>query len=232
LEDWPKWTTHLANTSEHGKIIAATAKAALAPIGCIRKGQSRVWYSDQRYWLIAVEFQPSGWAKGSYLNIFVAWLWAETRGYDIYYRPVFFVPFQNAGQFTPEVVHMAETAAREVIVQRERFSSFEKIYEYLLSRSHRTPWPKYNAAIAAGLANDSKTGRRLFDEIAAWATRGYEWEEELKVHSAALGELLDSPLLFRAAVVQQIQNRRKLMKLAPDPQCLDAVGSITPQRHC
>jgi hypothetical protein len=55
----------MAKANEHGRLIAAAAKAALAPLGCVRKGQSRVWYSDQRYWVIAVEFQPSGWSKGS-----------------------------------------------------------------------------------------------------------------------------------------------------------------------
>lgn len=219
----------LAKAREHGKIIATAAKAALAPIGCIRKGQSRVWYSDQRYWLIGVEFQPSGWVKGSYLNIFVAWLWKELGGFDLTYRPVFFAPFQNAAQFTPHVVHMAEVAAREVLIQRTRFSSFDKIYEHLLSQSHRTPWPKYNGAIAAGLAGEIRTARRLFDEMAAWSTRDYEWEEQLKVHSAALAELLDSPALFRNTVLQQIQKRRRLMQLRPDPQCLDGVGSIIPQ---
>jgi hypothetical protein len=78
----------MAKTNEHDRLIAAAAKAALQPIGCQRKGQSRVWYFDQRYWLIAVEFQPSGRSKGSYLNMFVAWLWKESRGYQFTIIPL------------------------------------------------------------------------------------------------------------------------------------------------
>lgn len=220
-----EWTTFVAKASEHAKIIAAAAKAALAPIGCIRKGKSRVWYSDQRYWLIAVEFQPSGWSKGSYLNIFVAWLWKATYGYGIAYRPADFARFENAEQFALEIVEMAQVAAREVQRQRERFNSFDKIYRYLLDNSHRDSWPKYNAAVAAGLAGDIAIARRLFDEMAAWTTRGYEWEKTLKQDSAALAELLDSRAQFRSTVLQKIQERRGLMRLAPDPHCLDVLDS-------
>lgn len=215
----------MAKASEDGKIIAAAAKAVLAPMGCARKGRSRIWYSDQRYWLIAAEFQPSGWSKGSYLNIFVAWLWKASHGYPIAYRPAKFVPFESAEQFTPQIADMANVAAQEVEKQRERFSTFNRIYQHLLSESHRDHWPKYNAAVAAGLAGEMATARRLFDEMAARQTSGYGWQEKLKLDGAALAKLLDEPAQFRAAVLAIIERRRKVMRLPPDPHCLDPVNS-------
>jgi hypothetical protein len=65
-----------------------------------------------------------------------------------------FVPFENAEQFTPRIVEMAQIAAREVHKQREHFQSFDKIYRYLLDNSHHDSWPKYDAAIEAALAGD------------------------------------------------------------------------------
>lgn len=47
----------MAKRNEHGRLIAAAAKAALVPLGCKRKGQSRRWYSDQGFWVVFVEFQ-------------------------------------------------------------------------------------------------------------------------------------------------------------------------------
>lgn len=44
------------------KLLADAGKAHLAPIGCRRIGRSRTWISDHGYWLIVVEFQPSGFA--------------------------------------------------------------------------------------------------------------------------------------------------------------------------
>jgi hypothetical protein len=54
----------LAQVNEHGRLIAAAAKAALTPLGCRRKRQSRLWYCDQRFRIISIEFQPSTWSKG------------------------------------------------------------------------------------------------------------------------------------------------------------------------
>ena len=42
--------------NEHGRIIASAAKVHLLPLGCKRKGHSRSWLSDQRFWLIGIEF--------------------------------------------------------------------------------------------------------------------------------------------------------------------------------
>jgi len=53
----------------HSKIIADAAKRNLAPIGLTRKGRSRVWLDDRGWYVTVVEFQPSGFSKGSYLNV-------------------------------------------------------------------------------------------------------------------------------------------------------------------
>jgi hypothetical protein len=215
----------MAKTTEHGRLIVAAAKAALLPIGCQRKGQSRVWYSDQRYWVIAVEFQPSGWSKGSYLNMFVAWLWKESRGYSIYYRPTDFIPFINAEQFTPLVTNMAAIAAIEVQKLRERFKSFSDILDHLKTHATRDSWPIYNAAVASGLSGDTAAARRYFDQMATWPTYGYDWQLKLKTDSAVLAQLLDEPAKFRAAILLLIERRRHLMRLPPDPRCLDELDS-------
>lgn len=128
---WACGALIMAHTNEHGRLIAAAAKAALVPLGCVRKGQSRVGYADQRFWVIAIEFQPSGWSKGSYLNMFVAWLWKESRGYSIHYRPTEFIPFESAEQFTPLITSMAAIAAIEVQKLRDKFKSFSIILEHL-----------------------------------------------------------------------------------------------------
>jgi hypothetical protein len=59
----------VAEPEHSSQIIAAAARRALAPVGFWRKGRSRVWLSDHGFWLTVVEFQPSGFGKGSYLNV-------------------------------------------------------------------------------------------------------------------------------------------------------------------
>ncbi len=58
--------------NEHGRIRAAVAKNYLSPLGCMRKGRSRFWFSDELFWLTGIEFQPSSFRRGTYPRNHVA----------------------------------------------------------------------------------------------------------------------------------------------------------------
>lgn len=211
----------MVSNSEHGKLIAAAAKKALLPLGCIRKGQSRLWYSDQRYWAIWIEFQPSGWSKGSYLNIGTSCFWHAGGGFFPVYRPIDFIPFESGEQFTPLIENMAAVAAREVINMRERFRTLDDIQRYLLSQPLRDGWPVQNAAISSWLLGDIERSRSLFRRMADWPTYGYDWQLELKNANAVLAALLKNPVEMFASLIETIQKQRNLIRLPPDLNCLD-----------
>lgn len=213
----------MAKVEEHGRIIAAAAKAALQPLGLKRKGQSRVWYSDQRFWIIAVEFQPSGWSKGSYLNISIKWLWNSGAGYDFSDRPVDFIPFESAEQFAPLVEGMAARAAQEVGAWKDHFKTFADICQYLIGQAKSDGRPIFNAAIATGLAGDEGISRRYFQRLKDWETYGYDWQLRLKADSAALAALLLDPKKFRSEVLNLVQRQRASMKMPSDSNCLEMV---------
>lgn len=77
---------------QHNKIINAAAKKILAPEGLFRVGSSRTWIDDNGYFVIQVEFQPSSYDRGSYLNVGISFLWEtserlnETLAFNIGYR--------------------------------------------------------------------------------------------------------------------------------------------------
>ena len=75
----------MSAANAHGRIIAAIAKARLEPLGCQRKGRSRFWFSDERFWLIGIEFQPSSSSRGTYLNVGANWLWYPKRYFSFDY---------------------------------------------------------------------------------------------------------------------------------------------------
>ena len=86
----------MAKQNEHGKLIAAAAKAALLPLGCRRKGQSRCWFSDERFWYIFIEFQPSAWSRGTYLNVSPIWFFLEPWGGEAAHRLDNYIKFESA----------------------------------------------------------------------------------------------------------------------------------------
>lgn len=216
----------MASENEPGPLIAAAAKAALGPLGCRRIGRSRTWISDQRFWIIQIEFQPSGWSKGTYLNVGAAWLWYPRKGlpFNWGYRVADFIPFESAEQFAPLIVGMAARAAREVLALRETFRSFVDIHRNLMTRVSRDGWPDYHAAVAAGLVGDIGTSRRLFLRFDQWATSP-QWTTKPKSESLSLAALLDEPTLFKTAIVGIIEQCRVLNKLPSDPHCLDLIDT-------
>jgi len=213
--------------SDHNRFVNDAAKSALSPIGCFRVGRSRTWISDQRYWVIQIEFQPSGWAKGSYLNVGAAWLWYARKGlpFNVGYRVEDFVAFENVEQFAPLIAQMAMRAAQEVQALKMKFKTFEDVLDYLVHHITHDGWPVYHAAVAMGLAGEITASKELFRRLEAWRSNGADWEQKLKSDSVALADLLEEPAEFRRVVLRIIGECRALNGLPRDPHCLESVGS-------
>jgi hypothetical protein len=214
----------MAKANEHGRLIAAAAKAALLPLGCERQGQSRFWYSDQRFWLVSIEFQPSGWSRGSYLNVGATWFWTKLDfiTFDAGYRIADFIPFENVEQFRPRIEEMAQKAASEVMELRKRFRSLPDIHRWLITHATRDGWPIYHAAVAAGLVGDFAGARQLFDRIRHWQT---ETHPRMRGAAAELAGLIATPAQFRLAVLQMMARRRAALGLPPVENCLGSADS-------
>jgi hypothetical protein len=217
----------VAAINEHGRLIAAAAKAALLPLGCKRKGQSRLWHSDQRFWVISVEFEPSGWAKGSYLKVGVTWLWRkpEFGGMDLASRIADFAPFKSREQFAPRIKKMADLAARRVLELRSEFRSLRDIHRWMMQHATSDGWPIYNAAITAALVGDIAGARQLFERMDRWPTFSYDWQLRMKDDGAKLAALLPTPDRFRSAILDRIEEKRSLIGLPGDPSCLEQADS-------
>jgi hypothetical protein len=213
----------MSRPDEPARLIASAAKVALLPLGCKRLGRSRTWISDQRYWLIVIEFQPSSWQKGSYLNVGAMWLWRAREGhaFNVGYRIADFVPFYSPEQFSFAASELAAQAAQEVLRLREQFKSLPDIYRYLQEHTSESHWEIFHAAIAAGLVGELDAARRLFQVFDDMPMHSSQWYKELRARNAALAAQLDRPALFRASVLEIIQECRLLNGLPADVGCLD-----------
>jgi hypothetical protein len=218
----------VATQNEHGRLIAAAAKAALAPIACVRRGQSRVWLSDQRYWAIMIEFQPSGFSRGSYLNVGASWLWYERPGlaFNVGYRVARagFISFENSEQFRPLIERMAAQAAEEVLAMRAKFASIAMISRFLNGDPNRQSSDMFGAAVAAGLNHEFELSRKRFNELLSYPADD-EWRVKRHSEAAALLALLDDTAQFRAAVRRTIDARRSQARLPPIADCLEELDS-------
>ena len=213
----------MSQSDSLAKLIADAGKDHLMPIGCRRVGQSRTWLSDHRYWLIIVEFQPSEWHEGTYLNVGTMWLWRARKGFAFHTfdRPTDFAPFNGSQHFAPLVSDMAALAAQEVGILRERFKSLSEICRYLVSHTSGNAQDVLHAAIAAGLIGDVPTARGLFRRFLEMPTHDYQWAVTLHERALTLASQVEYPQAFRSSVLAAIQECRSLNGLMPDEHCLD-----------
>ncbi len=147
------------NNPIHSALLNKAAKNILKPMGLIQKGRSRTWIADQGWWLIVVEFQPSSFSKGSFLNVGCNWLWnvEDWLSFDEGYRVENFQAFKEENEFKLVAEKLAFSAAERVMHYRNLFPSVEKISDYYLKIPPvNSFWPVYNAAIAHALQEEEK----------------------------------------------------------------------------
>lgn len=156
----------------HDKIIADAAKSALGPLAFRRKGRSRTWLADHGWWLTIVEFQPSSWSKGSYLNVGAHWLWYDSDflNFDYGGRILEHVEYQSDEQFILVANRLAERAANEANLLATTLTSLEAasnilLHEEGIGRHVAGGWVTYNAGMAAALVGRRKTATHMFNRV-------------------------------------------------------------------
>ncbi|MEU1397461.1 hypothetical protein ABZ403_15550 [Micromonospora zamorensis] len=222
------------------RLVAATAREHLQPLGLRRRGATRLWFDDRGWWLILVEFQPSR-SNGTYLNIGAMWLWHERDhwsfddGDRIYWRnDAAFVTqppigeagwtssldFINAEQFARDINMVAGVAAQRVEQLRGQYPDPAATARQLASRTTglgESPWwHAYHTGAAAALAGDAGTARQAFHRITV-GNLDPDWAHDLARHARRLADLADNPPALQRRIIELIQSTRRQLKLPPTP---------------
>lgn len=202
---------------DHNKIINKAASEVLKPMGLFRKGQSRIWIDDNDWFLIIVEFQPSNWDKGSYLNVAVNYLWSrkEYLSFDYGYRESAFVKCGNDEKlFYVGTCALAEKAAEKVKEYR-KFRDIDYAKEKILqkkdtaSRSHEL----YHRMMICGLAKEKRAlefYQELSDEI-EHSTLSYEVEYYREL-TGEVSKVIDDADKFQEYILQKINLQREFWR--------------------
>jgi len=199
---------------DHNRLIAAAAKSVLVSVGCAQKGRSRTWLDDHHWWVGVIEFQPSSWSKGSYLNVGACWLWYEKDylSFDDGSRVEAFHQFKSIEQFADSAQLLAERAREEVLALRERFPTIQSAAAYLRDKRTKDIWGHYHAGVSAGLVGDTRTARMRLAAVIA-SKLDFPWALELKKRTAELAALVDDTARFRCEITAVVGRRRSLLKL-------------------
>lgn len=208
----------MSASSPHNKIINAVARAKLKPLDIQQKGRSRLWYDDQKWHAISVEFQPSGFGKGSYLNVAISWLWypKDFWSFDFSYDRRSYVEFENEVQFQRDFEVLANEAVNAVQAFRTSFSSLRGACEILLEDDKDKPrpggWPDVHTGLLAGLNGHAEQAEGLLRYVAEQENQT-EWQGEQSVFCDKAISLLGNRGELRSWVEQNIVECRSLMGL-------------------
>lgn len=198
----------------HSKLLKEASRTFLGPLGLIQKGRSLTWLDDKGWWLCVVEFQPSGFSKGSYLNVGCMWLWQEQDdlSFDEGYRVERFAPFENPDQFRAIARKLATRAAVEVERYRSTFQTVLQVSDYYLQRNPTEFWPSFHAAVACGVAGRPLPARRFFAQMLD-SRDERDWVKSAQTEAAQLNSIVDKTDVFRSAVWETVIRTRKNLKL-------------------
>jgi hypothetical protein len=219
----------------HSKLITAAARDVLRPLGLVQKGRSRTWLDDRTWCLTVVEFQPSSWSRGSYLNVGVHWLWNPTQylRFDYGNRVMDldgdgqYVGYESDEQFGPLALKLAEIAAEQVRGYRDRFPDVVSAAtvladaeqggrDGLVPTSDVLRW--IDAGIALGVAGRTAASKAEFGRYLDW----YESRNDPESHEVArcgrvreLEGLVSDTEAFRGRIHCDVEQGRVLLKLEP-----------------
>jgi hypothetical protein len=189
-------------------------------MGFQRIGRSRLWLADHGWWLSVVEFQPSRWSKGSYLNVAAHWLWSDLGhlSFDFGGRRTEFEEYLSDERFELAVTRLAESAAEEAGRLIEIFPSINAVAATLVEQERSSPvrergnWSAYHAGIAAGVVGDIDEAVEMFSTI---LDRAAALGSVLETSARQMNSLAGQTVAFRREVYALVAMQRRALKL-PD----------------
>jgi hypothetical protein len=169
-----------------------------------------------------VEFQPSSWSKGSYLNVGGMWLWHEQGHhlrFDVGHRVegAGFIEYENDEQFAPEARRLAVLAADQIQRLRAVLRDLDSAIAWLREHSGGGQgWPGYNLGIALGLSDRHAEATACLRRLSK-APDDPEWWQDAVMRAHDLADLLQhDDAAFRAQIRSAITAFRVALKLEPN----------------
>lgn len=204
-------------TPVHSKIINKAAREVLKPLGVKRKGQSRIWLDDNGWWVLVVEFQPSSWSQGTYLNVGVNWLWhpKEYFSFDLGYREERFIEYKSDAQFEAKSRELAMVAKSKVQEMRNNLANLQAAKTYLIgaySEVPRTIWNQFHQGMICAMVGSTDEAILYFTKVIE-DPDDRDWAIELKKFVSDVKNMASTSKDFKSYVCNIVGEARQMKKL-------------------
>ena len=199
---------------DHNKLLTTTAKTKFKPHGIVQKGQSRIFLCDNFWYTIVIEFQPSSWDKGTYLNVSVDFNFYPRDYFAFGYggRLKEFVTFNNENQFQKDVSDLCDIAIKKIAILKTQFADLSTAKDILSKELNPADsWNNLDLSILCMLTSDKATAKAILNKVLSDQC-DHDWEIQRRKFAVTLMDWFDKPN-FDIKIDEQIKATRKLKKL-------------------
>ena len=167
--------------------------------------------------LFVVEFQPSGWSRGSYLNVGCMWLWNVRPhvSFDVGYRVEGYRQIESGQQSEELAERLAARSLEKVLEYRRLFPTVQQVSEYYEQNTPNGFWPHFNAAVAHTLSGRVEVGCRVLSQCLAQTDDEPAWLSEARRVARTLATMMHEQPRAQKFVSDRVQETRRLQKLPP-----------------
>ena len=199
---------------DHNKVLKKIAKERLKPYGIFQQGQSRTFLYDKGWFTIVIEFQPSSYSKGTYLNIGVDFNFYP-RDYFAFgygYREKGLDEYIDEEQFRKSVNDLCDLTIKRV---QELDLKFQDIWTALKTAEKEKgddTWRLYEVAILNAMTSNFEKAKKQLNQVSNEKCE-YNWEIQRKqLTDELINWTFDSPT-FLENIKNLITQTRQLKKL-------------------
>ncbi|MBC8066249.1 MAG: hypothetical protein H7Y17_15565 [Chlorobia bacterium] len=154
--------------SDSNKAINRVTKKLLKPMGFIRLND-RYWAHDGGWWLARLNFDPSGWSKGSYGDVGLQCFLTGTQGwiYNGVTSPRLWVDLDgNEDNFEAQFEEMVQSL---LPIALDLVNNIHTPADFVnqLRAQNKMKIPDFCSAMLLGLAGDEQAAQAMFNEVIA-----------------------------------------------------------------
>jgi Domain of unknown function (DUF4304) len=214
----------MQNNIDHNKLIKKIAKERLKPHGIFQQGKSRTFLYDNGWYIIVIEFQPSSWSKGTFLNIGVDFNFypRDYLAFSYGYREKDFVELKTQQHFESVIHQMCDLILLKVNELNYKFRDIGSSINTLDKDTLKDTWRLFNLSILKVISNDFEGSKKLLEMVCLdKCDRDWEFERK-KVATEILSWMSDDTILFDK-LKELINTTRGLKKLPLIPIELDKI---------
>ncbi len=180
----------------------------------MQRGNSRTFLLDKDWFTVVIEFQPSSWSKGTYLNMGVDFHFYPRNylTFSFENRHKGFESFENENQSTIVINELCDFIISKSRKTENKFYDIQTALYTLKKIETSDLWLKYNVAVLYALNGKMDLSKKYFVEISAQKCE-FEWENKRKKLVDEMIEWTTNDKLFLDNMKLIINKTRELKKL-------------------